>query len=287
MTGFGEARGESERVSVVVEVRTINSRHFKLSFRASEGYGALEPEVDAAVRGAFRRGTVQVNLRVWRVSRADDYQIDRDVLLGYHRQLEEIGVEGAAVPLDVLLALPGVVREQTASAANPREDWPTIEPVLQRAIEATQRMREQEGQALAADLAANCEAIREQVEAVAQRTPHVTVGYRDRLTERVNKALSDLNVTVDPSDLVREVALFADRSDVSEEVVRLRSHLEQFAGALSDPAISGKKLEFIAQEMGRETNTIGSKAGDTEISHRVVEIKTLLERIREQVQNVE
>ena len=148
-------------------------------------------------------------------------------------------------------------------------------------------MRLKEGAALAKDLRENCELIGQQLQGIAQRAPEVTKSYRERLTERVNKALSELNVTVEPSDLLREVALFADRSDISEEVVRLRSHIRQFKAALASQDISGKKLEFIAQEMGRETNTIGSKAGDTDISHRVVEIKTALERIREQVQNVE
>ncbi len=287
MTGFGEARAESDRIAVAVEVRTINSRHYKLSLRAGEAYGSLEPLIDAAIRTRFRRGTVQMNLRVSRLNRADDYQINRDVLMGYHKQLQAIGVEGAAVPLDVLLPLPGVVSEQAADGIDPSADWPFIKGVVLQAVEAACQMRLQEGKALADDLAANCAIIGEQLGGIAERAPSVTSGYRDRLTDRVNRAMSELNVTVEPSDLLREIALFADRSDISEEVVRLRSHIDQFMSALDDPNISGKKLEFIAQEMGRETNTIGSKANDTEISHRVVEVKTALERIREQVQNVE
>lgn len=287
MTGFGEAHGETDRLAVAVEVRTINSRHYKLSLRASEGYSALEPEIDAAIRSRFRRGTVQMNMRVSRLNQADDYHINAEVLQGYHRQLEQIGVEGAAVPLDALLTLPGVVSEQGSAGVDARAAWPAIEPIVLAAVDAVCEMRLHEGQALADDLAANCAVIAEQLAGIEERSPSVTSSYRERLTERVNKAMSDLNVTVEPSDLLREVALFADRSDISEEVVRLRHHIEQFTDALADPGISGKKLEFIAQEMGRETNTIGSKANDTEISQRVVEIKTALERIREQVQNVE
>ncbi|MCG8449476.1 MAG: DUF1732 domain-containing protein, partial [Pirellulales bacterium] len=111
--------------------------------------------------------------------------------------------------------------------------------------------------------------------------------YRQRITERVNEATSSLNVTVEPADLVREICLFADRSDISEETVRLRSHLNQFDQAMQLKESAGRKLEFICQEMGRETNTIGSKGNDTEISRQVVEIKTALERIREQIQNVQ
>lgn len=287
MTGFGEARGGSERLAVAVEIRSINSRHYKLNLRSSEGYSVLEPKIDALLRPHLKRGTIQLNLKASRVNRADDYHVDPEVLLGYHKQLEAIGVEGAAVPLDVLLPLPGVIRERGADQVDPAEDWEVIEPVVSQALHALCEMRRLEGKALADDLAANCQVIARELDGIRARAPQVTTSYRDRLTERVKQAMSELNVTVEPSDLLREVALFADRSDISEEVVRLKSHIDQFTKALADPDISGKKLEFIAQEMGRETNTIGSKANDTEISHRVVEIKTALERIREQVQNVE
>ena len=148
-------------------------------------------------------------------------------------------------------------------------------------------MRAEEGVALAADLAHNGRQIVELLDAIATPSPEVAQSYQSRLTQRVQQALSELNVTVEPADLLREVALFADRSDISEEIVRLRSHLQQYEAALLLPESSGRKLEFIAQEMGREVNTIGSKANDAEISRLVVEIKTALERIREQIQNVE
>jgi uncharacterized protein (TIGR00255 family) len=148
-------------------------------------------------------------------------------------------------------------------------------------------MRLDEGLALLADLSANGKLVERFLDKVAQRAPAVSESYRERLAQRVNKSLSELNVTLDPTDLVREVSLFVDRSDVSEETVRLRSHLQQFAEALQLEESAGRKLEFIVQEMGREVNTIGSKANDAEISRYVVEIKSALERIREQIQNVE
>lgn len=287
MTGFGEAHSQSDSIAVAVEVRTINSRHMKLSLRASEGYSALEPQIDALVREHIRRGTVQFNLRVSRLSSADDYQINAEVLQGYHQQLEKLGVSGAAVALDALLMLPGVVAERQRYNAEPQEDWPTIEPVVKEALAELAGMRRKEGDALAADLKENCRVIAEQLEGIEQRAPEVGTSYGQRLTDRVNRALAELNVSVDPADLIKEIALFADRADISEETVRLRSHIEQFTAAIDLPESSGRKLEFIAQEMGREVNTIGSKANDSEISQRVVEMKTALERIREQVQNVE
>jgi uncharacterized protein (TIGR00255 family) len=290
MTGFGEARSQTEGLAVVVEVRTINSRHFKLSYRASEGYAALEPEVEAVVRDAIRRGTVQVNLRIDRQAGADDYRINTGVLESYRRQLQlYTGRQEWSDPEDMqmLLSLPGAVIEHAGADRDPRDDWPAIEPVVRDALASTAKMRAEEGVALAADLAHNGRQILEMLDAITKRAPEVVQAYQSRLTTRVQQALSDLNVTVQPADLLREVSLFADRSDISEEVVRLRSHLQQYEAALMLPESSGRKLEFIAQEMGREVNTIGSKANDAEISRFVVEMKTALERIREQIQNVE
>jgi len=290
MTGFGEARKQTGDMSIAVEVRTINSRHFKLTYRASDGYAALEPEVETATREVIRRGTVQLNLRVDRSSATDDYRINTEVLDNYRRQLEQYAAGNKLkVSLDpqTLHALPGAIIEKSRSAEDPHDDWPTIEPVIKEALAAMSKMRAEEGVALAADLAHNGRQILEHLDAITRRTPEVTQSYQTRLTTRVQQALSELNVTVEPADLLRELALFADRSDISEEVVRLRSHLQQYEAALMLPDSSGRKLEFITQEMGREINTIGSKANDAEISQLVVEIKTALERIREQIQNVE
>jgi len=291
MTGFGEARSQAGEMAIAVEVRTINSRHFKLSYRASEGYAALEADVEALTRESIRRGTVQLNLRVDRRGSSEDYHINTDVLESYRRQIEQYtgGHSESSDPtmLHLLLSLPGAVDEKLRGDYDPREDWPTIEPVIREALAAMAKMRAEEGVALAADLAHNGRQIAEQLDLIARRAPLVVQSYQSRLTGRVQQALSELNVTVEPADLLREIALFADRSDISEEIVRLRSHLQQYEAALLMSESSGRKLEFITQEMGREVNTIGSKANDAEISRHVVDIKTALERIREQIQNVE
>ncbi|MFO0789844.1 MAG: YicC/YloC family endoribonuclease [Pirellulales bacterium] len=289
MTGFGEARGPAGGMAISVEVRTINSRHYKLSFRSSEGYASLESDVETLTRESIRRGTVQLNLRVDRRSSVDDYRINTEVVENYRRQLQQFtGSEwNNADDLRLLLSLPGTIDEKSRGEYDPREDWPAIEPVIRDALAALAKMRAEEGVALAADLAHNGRQISELLDAIARRSPEVTQSYQSRLTGRVQQALSELNVTVEPADLLREIALFADRSDISEEIVRLRSHLQQYEAALLMAESSGRKLEFIAQEMGREINTIGSKANDAEISRLVVDIKTALERIREQIQNVE
>jgi uncharacterized protein (TIGR00255 family) len=290
MTGYGEAHAQANNVAVVVEMRTINSRHFKLSFRSSEGYAGLESEVETLVRQSIRRGTVQVNLRVDSQASSEDYRINSAVLEGYRWQIESfLGRTGwtDTVGLETLLMMPGVVDEKQRADFDPRKDWAAIEPAMKQALAAVVQMRTEEGKALADDLVANGLAVERFLDKVAKRAPDVTQSYQTRLAQRVNQSLAELNVSVEPSDLLREVSLFVDRSDISEEVVRLRSHLQQFADALQLSESSGRKLEFIVQEMGREVNTIGSKANDAEISQYVVEIKSALERIREQIQNVE
>jgi uncharacterized protein (TIGR00255 family) len=292
MTGFGEAHGHANNLTVAVEMRSVNSRHFKLNYRSSEGYAGLEPDVERALRDSVRRGTVQVNLRVNRDASSDDYRLNTTVLDGYCRQLQAFLARpnlhgGSSLHWESLLSLPGVVEEKTHSHEDPHEDWPSIEPLVREAVDALSRMRAEEGRALAADLLAQCDVIAANLIKIDGRAPLVSDDYRDRLVDRVNRVMQEFEIKIQPSDLVREVSLFVDRSDISEEIVRLRSHLAQFQAAVNLPESAGRKLEFIAQEMGREINTIGSKANDTEISEYVVEVKTALERIREQVQNVE
>lgn len=287
MTGFGEGRAASETISVSAEVRSINNRHLKISYRSNEGYHSLESQVEQLVRGKARRGTVQVNVRVDRVSADTDYRINNDVLLAYQEQLTQLAGVHAQPTIDKLLTLPGVISMPNAPAADPEHDAPVVLQAIGEALDALNDMRRQEGEALAADLRAQAATVAAELEGIYERSPLVADAYRERLQERVGKSIEKLGVTLEPADLVREVALFIDRSDISEEVVRLKSHLEQFETTITAADQVGRKLEFIAQEMGREVNTIGSKANDSEISARVVEMKAALERIREQVQNVE
>lgn len=290
MTGFGEAHNRYEQLSVAIEMRTINNRHYKLSLRASEGYGGLEPNIDAILRQRIRRGAVQLNLHVHRLASPDDYGINQQVLAAYVAQARQVAMMteiSAEISIGQLLQLPGVIDESGGTARDVGQDWPAIEATLREALTSLCKMRETEGRALARDLLENCAEIDQQLALIERRAPAVVVDYRERLTEKVNRALSELNVTVEPADLLRELSLFVDRSDISEEIVRLKSHLAQFVLTVEATESSGRKLEFISQEMGRETNTIGSKANDPEISLHVVNIKSAIERIREQVQNVE
>jgi uncharacterized protein (TIGR00255 family) len=290
MTGFGEAHLQQDGLVVAVEVRTINSRFFKLSVRSSEGYASLEPQIEAIVRKTIRRGTVQINLRVDRAASPENFKINADVLQLYRAQLESMYRQWAlpgAISIEALLSLPGVVNDSTDRAVDWDADWPVVANTLEAAMENLAHMRGEEGRAMAADLTANCRAASASLDQIQQRAPLVAESYRARLEERLGKVLAERDVTIEPGDLIREVSLLADRGDISEEIVRLRSHLEQFDTIMDLPESSGRKLEFLTQEMFREANTIGSKANDVEIAKHVIEIKTAIERIREMIQNIE
>lgn len=292
MTGFGESHCRRDGLSVVIEIRAINNRFLKLTVRTTEGYAALEPPIEAAVRQTVHRGTIQVNVRVDRRTSPEDYKINVDVLEQYHKQLRPVmqswnKTEIFAPPLEALLPLPGVVNDTFDKTSDAAADWPLIEPVLRKALENLGRMRADEGRAMAVDLEVNCNVAAKCLDRIEQRAPLVVEDYRNRLHERLRRVLAEYKVTLEPADLIKEVSLFADRGDISEEIVRLRSHLQQFRSTMELSESSGRKLDFLTQEMFREANTIGSKANDVEISQEVIEIKTAVERIREMIQNIE
>jgi uncharacterized protein (TIGR00255 family) len=290
MTGHGEAQRHEAGVRVAVEVRTVNNRFLKLLLRVSEGYGGLEPQIDAVIRNQLRRGAVTVNVRVDRESSPDDFRLNEVVLASYYRQLQELAQRAGwagDVRIDSILALPGVVAENAGHRLDVDAVWPLVERTLTEALQNLSQMRAEEGAAMGRDLHANCRAIAADLDQIEQRAPLVVEAYRQRLLERLNKLLDEFGLEVQPAEVVREVGLFTDRSDISEEIVRLRSHLQQFEAIARTEQSSGRKLEFVIQEMLRETNTIGSKANDAEIARHVVEVKTSVERMREMIQNIE
>jgi uncharacterized protein (TIGR00255 family) len=288
MTGFGEARMQGERLSAVVEVRTVNNRHLKMAAKISEPYGALEPELERLVREQVHRGTVQISVRIDRPRRPEDYRLNLVALASYRDQLLRLeGLDPAGLDLAALLSLPGVVEDARPTADDPHDDWPLVAPVVTEALSALQASRAEEGRAMAEELRSLGKAIAGHLEQIRARGPQVVSNYQERLQARVQALLDSRGLTVEPRDLIREVAIFSERSDIAEEITRLRAHLDQFHEVIAAPDSAGRKLEFVVQEMGREANTMGSKAGDVEISRAVVEIKGLLERIRELIQNVE
>jgi len=290
MTGHGESHVQQNGLAVTIELRTINSRFLKISTRTSEGFSALEPQIEGLLRTHIRRGTIQANVRVVREATADDYRVNVRVLDGYRRQLDQLRQDwnlSGNTGLEALLPLPGVVEADLEARHDASESWPVVGPAIEAALKNLDHMRAEEGRTMAADMRSNCQAAAGWLAQIRARAPQVIDTYRMRLAERVRRVLEEYQTKLDPADLVREVSLYAERCDISEEIVRLASHLEQFETIMELPESSGRKLEFLIQEMFRETNTIGSKSYDVEIARLVIEIKTAIERLREMIQNVE
>ena len=290
MTGFGEAHRQDEASSISIEVRSVNGRHLKLSTRISEPFSSLEPEIERFIRQRLKRGTVQLNLRVESLRRPEDYRLNLAALEGYRAQLLTF-IGNGAMPTDffsALLSLPGVVEtNRTSSTPDARQEWSRLEPLMTEVLDQLEQARLEEGRVMGLELASLALEIRTQLDRVAARVPDVVASYRDRLTDRVASLVQERGIAVEADHLIREVAIFAERSDIAEEITRLRAHLDQFDTVIASDDAPGRKLEFVVQEMGRETNTIGSKGNDVEISRAIVEMKGALEKIRELIQNIE
>lgn len=285
MTGHGEAAVENGQIRVVVEIRSVNNRFLKINISSDLG-SAAEAKVESIIKDHVLRGSVSVRIRTTDLDVSRRYRLNAAAIRAYWLQLSEIAESSQSVKLESVLQLPGVVEESRDDSVA-EASWPVIAEAVVTAARQLDQMRQVEGQAMKADLLENTQRITAHLGEIKQRSPEVARSYSQRLSERINQALAEHDASVSPSDIVREVAIFADRCDVSEETVRLDSHLEQFAKALDEGPGNGKKLDFLVQEMLRETNTIGSKANDAPIAQEVVAIKTAIERIREMVQNIE
>lgn len=293
MTGFGEARMEKDNTSIRVEIRAVNNRFLKIGLRCNEDLPAsVENELENLVRRYIRRGTVQLTIFIDRQPQAGDFRINPSVLLGYWQQLTDFAARiGLAPPgnMESFLMLPGVISEVTDPASYTQTLLPALLEITEEALKKLQEMRVKEGRSMAEDLRANCLKILSLNEQAERRAPVVVENYRQRLEEKMTRLLGESAEMLKPEDILKEAGLFAERADISEEIVRLRSHVQQFLAILSDTTeeTPGRRLEFLTQEMFREINTMGAKANDAEISRCVVEMKTHVERLREMVQNVE
>ncbi|MFW6133702.1 MAG: YicC/YloC family endoribonuclease [Planctomycetota bacterium] len=289
MTGFGAAAANVDGVEYTAEVRSVNNRYFKPTVRLPEGFAALEADVETHLRDRITRGTVSVTLRMKVPDAWAGYRVNTAALQNYLDQLKPLEVEAdpsLRIDLGTLLQLPGVCEPPELDELVEQTREGVLE-LIDRATDALVEMRKTEGAALAADMLGHCDVIVEQLEAVGARAPFVVSDYRRRLADRVAELTAAGNVSVDSEQIAREVAVFAERSDIAEELSRLGGHVEQFREATKMKGPCGRKLEFIAQEMLREANTIASKSNDAEIARAVVEIKTAVDRIKEQAQNAE
>ena len=288
MTGYGRGAAERGRRRVTIEIRSVNHRFLDVKVRGP----ALEPAVEEIVAGKVRdrmeRGAVIAVVRL-ESRAAAGLHIDRDAARAAHAALRELAAElGTAPPgLDLVVAQPGVIGAPE-HAGDDDELLAAIGAAADAAIDALVEMRDAEGAVLARELVGRAETLRAMVAELATGADAVPAETRRRLDERLRRLLADVDAAVDPARLAQEVALLADRADVTEELVRLGSHLDQLAAVVAgENGPVGRRLDFLLQEIGRELNTIGSKSPSAEIVNRVVTAKVELEKLREQAQNVE
>lgn len=290
MTGFGEARRQEETLSVSVEVRTVNNRYLKISIRCPDAYAALEGEIEKTVREKISRGTVNIGIHINHVSATLENPINEPVLENYVARLQGLADRlkvGFQPDLNSLVSLPGVVTDDSRRNYDVDAEWPVIQDVLKKALQKLQIFRVDEGRSMQNELVLNNAIINERLQHVIAMAPQVVSEYRAKLLERVRQLLTESNVNLTESDLIREVSIHADRTDINEEIKRLTCHLDQFQAFINEKDSAGRKLDFLSQEMFREINTIGSKANNVPIAHSVVEMKAAVEKIREILQNVE
>lgn len=289
MTGCGEGLATEGANTARVEVRCVNNRFLKVALRSREGFAVLESRVEGVVHERVRRGAVQVTLDLAGPVAPASRGLDVVQLGAYLDQLEDFcAAHDLPVPktVDGLLALPGILVESVPSQETIDAAWPLVRRALVAALDGLERMRRAEGDAMSRDMLATCTEIRDLAATVRGRVPVVLVEHRQRLHDRVAKVVEQQGLKLGEGDLAREITLLADRTDIAEELVRLESHLDQFARLLGEDS-PGRSLDFLSQELAREANTIGSKSSDVTIAHAVVEIKTRVERLRELVQNLE
>lgn len=288
MTGYGRGEVDADGVKFSVELNSVNRKQSDLVINLPRDFAELEPRIRQAINEQLSRG--RTNVLVACEQGANGHRklaLDTALARSYHDAMRALQTELSApgeITIGTILQAPGVMR-LTDDGIDSTKAWPAIEHALAHALGELIKMREREGWHLAEDLRARVETIRAAIKEVNALFPEVVKKYRTALLERINKA--GLDLSVDDDRLLKEVALFADRSDVSEELTRLECHLTQFDEQLGKAEPIGRTLEFITQEIFRELNTLGAKANDAAISQHVVLCKAELEKIREQIQNVE
>lgn len=288
MTGYGCGEYSDEAHRIQVEIRSVNHRYGDVSVRMPRKLFCLEDEVRKAVSAALKRGKIEVTVVFEEFARAQKkIRVDRDLAVAYYRALQEIGEAldiCASGQVAEIARYPEVLSAEEAPT-NADEIREKLLAAVRAAVEKQLAMRRAEGENILADLSARVNNLEIYVDAIEQRAPQIVEAYEARLRARLAELLEAAQI--DETRLVQEAALFADRINFTEEIVRLRSHFAQFRAVLDAGEAVGRKLDFIVQEMNREANTIASKANDAAVTNAVVDMKSEIEKIREQVQNIE
>jgi len=290
MTGYGRTESILNGRKYTVEIKSLNHRYLEIALRIPNALSPLELEVKKKISGRFTRGRIETSIRV--DSEYDSlsdgrYELNIPVIKNYYELLVQMK-ETLKLKDDITLNMMTGFRDAFVlkeSGTDVSAFWQELEEVLNTAIDAVLEMRKKEGENICHDLTMRMELIDESLNAIALRTPQIIVEYQKRLTERIKELTA--GVVLDDLRLSQEVAIMAEKSDITEEIVRFKSHILQFSDLLKSIDAAGRNVDFLIQEMIREINTIGSKSSDAEISRRVIDIKSELAKIREQVQNVE
>jgi uncharacterized protein (TIGR00255 family) len=289
MTGFGRGEHITPSGRYLCELQSVNHRYLEVRSRLPRRLAGLDLLIQRAVQGRFARGRIDVTVteelpdgepRKLRLNRT----LALEYLSAFKALQAELGLPGE-VTLEFLCSQRDLFEVEGDEAGSPEADWPEIQAALERAMEGVAEMRRDEGRALKAALLGHLDQVEAILAGIIARAPEVVRSYKNRLEIRLQRLLE--GKTVDPGRLEQEVALLADRSDIAEEVARLTSHLRQFRESIGQQGPHGRRMEFLLQEMQREANTIGAKANDAKISQDVIALKSTLEQLREQVQNVE
>ncbi len=291
MTGFGRGEYHDSDHRFTVEIRAVNHRFNDIILKIPKHLGGLEDRVRKSIAGTLARGRIDV------VVTADDYmerrrtvRVDKGLAAGYYKAVKDVAeaceLDIRAVSAFDVAKFPDVLKIEEI-AEDLETLWPKLAEAIDQALGNLMAMRTAEGENIYRDLTARIETIRGLGSAIALRAPAIVDEYREKLRERCREILTEVNAVPDEGRLLQEVAIMADRTNITEELVRLDSHLDQFGQAMRGETAVGRKLDFILQELNREANTIGSKANDMSTSGLMVELKSEIEKVREQIQNIE
>ena len=295
MTGFGRGQYEDENFSVTVEMKTVNHRYNEVAIRLPRFLNPLEDKIRKTILKTVNRGRIDVFINAdYTSSENCTLKVDKNLAAAYHRALQEVGSAIGLEELTLNSAQEVMYLSRCQDVINVKEGffdvetvWPKVEQAVAEALKNLVAMRETEGGNIYGDFIYRADLIAEKLTQIEARSPMVVEEYQAKLTDRLNNLLADHNITVEPERFLQEVAIFADRASITEEIVRLKSHIKQFKNIINSDQPVGRKLDFLIQEFNREANTIASKANDYTLAQIVVEIKAEIEKIREQIQNIE
>lgn len=290
MTGYGRAQMMVDTMSITVEIKSVNHRYFEFSSRVPRSYGFLEEKLKAFVGSLVARGKVECYVSIENLEDSEvDILVNHGLAASYYNALKELAEKNELNLRDdvvfTTLARNNDIFTVHKQEADEEKIWNAVKAVANDAVNKFISMREIEGEKLKIDVLSRADLILSKVEEIEKRSPETVKEYNDKLLSRINEFLSD--VQVDEQRLLTECAIFADKVAVAEETVRLRSHIDQLRQFMEAKESVGKKMDFLVQEMNREANTIGSKAQDVSIARNVIDIKAEIEKIREQIQNIE